>query len=73
MWKVPPSGARENEESAFNAIAPKYFATLGTPFLAGRDFTERDTNPAGSVAIVNESFVRHFFGPESPLGRRVTS
>jgi predicted permease len=63
----------ESEEVAFNAIAPKYFATIGTPLLSGREFDERDTNTAPRVAIVNQSFARYFFGAESPLGRRVTS
>jgi predicted permease len=63
----------ESEEADFNAIAPQYFATLGTPLLGGRDFDERDTNGAGKVAIVNQSFARRFFGGQSPLGRRVTS
>ena len=65
--------ADESEQSAFNAIAPKYFATIGTPLLAGREFDERDTNVANRVAIVNESFAHYFFGAQSPLGRRVTS
>jgi ABC-type antimicrobial peptide transport system permease subunit len=41
--------------------------------LSGREFDDRDTNSAGKVAIVNQSFVRYFFGGQSPLGRRVTS
>ena len=63
----------ESEVAAFNAIAPKYFATIGTPVLSGRELDERDTNVASKVAIVNESFARYFFGAGSPLGRRVTS
>ena len=63
----------ESEDVAFNVIAPKYFATIGTPLLSGREFDERDTNTAGKVAIVNESFARYFFPGQSPLGRRVTS
>ena len=63
----------ESEDVAFNVIAPQYFATIGTPLLSGREFDERDTNTAGKVAIVNESFARYFFPGESPLGRRVTS
>jgi hypothetical protein len=58
---------------AFNAIAPAYFETIGTPVLAGREFNERDTATSTKVAIVNESFARHFFGNTSALGRRVTS
>jgi predicted permease len=63
----------ESEDVGFNAVAPKYFGTIGTPVLSGREFDERDTNAANKVAIVNESFARYFFGAQSPLGRRVTS
>jgi predicted permease len=63
----------EDEGSGCNAIAPKYFATVGTPLLSGREFDERDTLTAKRVVVVNESFARYFFGAESPLGRRVTS
>jgi hypothetical protein len=65
--------ADESEDVGFNAVAPKFFATVGTPLLSGREFGERDTNTASKVAIVNESFARYFFGGHSPLGRRVTS
>jgi hypothetical protein len=63
----------ESEDVGFNAIAPQYFATIGTPLLSGREFDERDTNDARKVAIVNESFARYYFGAQSPLGRRATS
>lgn len=65
--------ADEDESVAFNAVAPGYFATLGTPLVSGREFTDRDTAAAPMVAIVNESFARHFFADASPLGRHVTS
>jgi predicted permease len=63
----------ESEQVGFNAVAAEYFATLGTPLLSGREFTERDTETAPKVAIVNENFARYFFGEASALGRRVTS
>jgi putative ABC transport system permease protein len=63
----------ESEDVGFNTVAPKFFATVGTPLLSGREFDERDTNTANRVAIVNESFARYFFAGQSPLGRRVTS
>jgi predicted permease len=63
----------ESDDVAFNALAPKYFATVRTPLLSGREFDERDTNASDKVAIVNESFARYFFGTQSPLGRRVVS
>jgi putative ABC transport system permease protein len=63
----------ESESVGFNVIAPAYFATLGTPLLAGREFSDRDSDPAPKVTIVNESFARHFFGERSALGQHVTS
>lgn len=63
----------ESDTVGFNVIAPDYFRTLGTPLLAGRDFSDRDTPQSPMVAIVNETFARHFFGVRSALGRHVTS
>jgi predicted permease len=63
----------QTDNVAFNAVGPKYFATLGTPRLAGREFEPRDNVAAPPVAIVNQSFARRFFAGRSPLGRRVTS
>jgi predicted permease len=63
----------EDNTVALNAIAPKFFAVTGTPLLLGRDFDERDAAGRKPVAIVNQLFVRSFFGGQSPLGRHVTS
>ena len=54
-----------------NWIAPKYFETLGTPLLAGRDFSFRDQGRS-RVAIVNQAMSRHYFGNRSPIGMHVT-
>jgi hypothetical protein len=64
--------AKEGEDTNpnVNNVGPRYFATLGMPLLAGREFTEQDTLGAPRVAIVNETFARYFFGTASPLGRR---
>jgi predicted permease len=69
----------ENSSQWANAVSPGYFATMGIPLLAGRDFTDRDARvrPAAkderdyTVAIVNERFARHYFGERSPIGRRI--
>ena len=53
----------------FNSVGPEYFATLGTPFVAGRDFSPRDTPESPRVAIVNELFAQMHFGGASPIGR----
>ena len=63
----------ESDAAAFNAVAPAYFSTMGTPLLAGREFSPADTWTSPRVAIVNESFARYFFGDTPALGRHVTS
>ena len=59
------------------SVACRYFETMGTALLTGRDFGPRDERPDASnatnapgVAIINESLARKYFGNASALGRR---
>jgi putative ABC transport system permease protein len=56
-------------------VGPGFFATLGTPVVAGREFDDNDTRDVDKTgfrsAIVNERFARRYFGGKSPIGRRV--
>ena len=54
-----------------NWVAPRYFETLGTPLVAGRDFQFADAG-GPRVAIVNQAMARFYFGAGSPLGRHLT-
>ena len=56
---------------AFRPIRPGYFRLLGIPLLRGRDFTEADEIGRQGVVIINESFVRRYFGAADPIGRRM--
>lgn len=60
----------ENMNPNFNGVAPDFFDTMGMPLLAGRDLADSDDAQASKVAVVNENFVRYFFGGADPLGRR---
>jgi predicted permease len=40
------------------SISPRYFETMGTPILEGREFADQDKGETERVAIVNETFVR---------------
>jgi predicted permease len=67
----------EDTNAHKNIISPGYLKTMGIRLLAGRDFDGRDRFHGGdaqrmpSVALVNRSFAEHFFGNESPIGRRI--
>jgi predicted permease len=47
---------------AMNHLAPGYFATMGIPLVAGRDFDWHDGPEAPKVVIVSERLARHFSG-----------
>jgi putative ABC transport system permease protein len=53
------------------AATPGYFATLGIPIVAGRDFAERDRPDAPPVAIISQATAKRVFGTENPIGQRM--
>jgi predicted permease len=71
--KVSADGRpRSDEDRAWsNFVSPKYFETIDQRMVAGRDFTSRDNANSPRVAIVNQTMARHFFGSESPIGKRI--
>jgi predicted permease len=51
-------------------VYPNYFATLGIPIVAGRDFNEADlAENSPLVAVVNETFARRVFPGENVVGK----
>jgi predicted permease len=52
------------------SVAPRFFEAVGMQLLQGRDFTERDSETAPPVAIINETMARFFFGDQNPIGKR---
>jgi putative ABC transport system permease protein len=53
----------------FFRVSSRYFETLGTPIVAGRDFDSRDSLHAQPVAIVNQTMAKRFFGAANPVGK----
>jgi putative ABC transport system permease protein len=53
-----------------NFLGSSYFQTIGTPLLAGRDFSEQDTATSVKVAIVNQAFVQKILKGGDALGKR---
>ena len=48
-----------------------FFATLGIPFVRGRDFASSDTDQTQRVAIINHAFALQLFGDGDPIGQWV--
>jgi predicted permease len=52
-----------------HAVSDGFFATLGTPILAGRDFDWRDNMSGPRTVIVNQAFANKYFAGENPIGK----
>jgi len=75
-----PTKPDDHPQAYMNQIGPRYFATLGVPIVAGRDFRltdnrvvkragatdEFDTTP--TTVIINEKFAQRFFAGRNPVG-----
>jgi putative ABC transport system permease protein len=70
-WSLGVRIGSNEGSSKFAWVSPGYFRTMQIPFVAGRDFTVRDTVQSPSVVIVNETFARQFLRGENPLGKTV--
>jgi predicted permease len=64
-------GPDENMSPNAAVVSPGYFATMGIPFVAGRDFTEQDTAARQKFVIINETMAHYFFGNKDPLGKKI--
>ena len=69
--RVPGSKrtAAEPASVELQSGAARYFATIGSRPLRGRDFEDTDTGQSRRVAIVNEAFAREYLNGTDPVGR----
>ena len=62
----------ENDPHAqFRVISPGFFAALGVPILAGRDFNDLDTQSKEPIVIVSETLSKRMFPGQDAIGRHV--
>jgi predicted permease len=61
----------ESVDPHMQYCSPGYFEALKIPLLVGRTFDARDDKGSQKVAIVNQSFVRKYFGAANPIGRHL--
>lgn len=55
-------------QSRNDRVSPDFFATLEIPFIAGRSFSDAEMRRGYKVAVVNQTFARHFFAGRNPIG-----
>jgi len=52
-------------------ISPGFFASVGVPILAGRDFNDLDNHSSDPVVVVSQTLAQRIFPGQDPIGRHV--
>jgi putative ABC transport system permease protein len=67
-----PADGEENPRARFRVVSPRFFAVLGVPLVAGRDFTDEDRPDSEAVAIVSQTFAQRLFADGNAINRHVS-
>ncbi|HWI17247.1 MAG TPA: ABC transporter permease, partial [Vicinamibacterales bacterium] len=65
-----PLHPTQSFSASIRYVTPRFFETLSTPLLKGRDVSNTDTLNAPFVAVVSESFAERHFPGQDPIGRQ---
>jgi predicted permease len=68
--RVNASGEDE-PRGRFRSVSPGFFASLGVPIVAGRDFDDGDRRGSEPVAIVSRSLAQRMFPNEDAVNRHI--
>ncbi len=70
---VPGFEMRERTDSLsyYDQVGPAFVAATGARLRRGRDFNEQDAEGTSPVVLLNESFARHYFKDQSPIGTTI--
>jgi predicted permease len=55
----------------FRSVSPNFFATMGMPILAGRDFNDGDKEGSERVVIISQSLANLLYPGQNPLNRKM--
>jgi putative ABC transport system permease protein len=67
----PDPGPENQPGAGYSVICPNYFRTMGIRLISGREFTERDSQNAPGVIVINEAMAKRYWPNEDPLGKRI--
>jgi len=65
----PAPGPKDDCFAVWDRASTHFLDSIGVPILRGRNFTAQDTASSQQVVIVNETFAKHFFPGQDPLGK----
>jgi hypothetical protein len=66
-----PADGEENPRARFRIVAPRFFAVLGVPLVAGRDFTDEDRRGSELVSIVSQTVAQRMFPNGDAVNRHL--
>ena len=61
----------DDPRANLRTISPGFFASLGVPILAGRDFNESDRENGDQVVIVSQTLAQQMFPNQDAIGHHV--
>jgi len=65
------ANGEEDPRAQFRTVSPGFFAALGVPLIAGRDFNEGDRRTSEKVVIVSQSLAQRMFPNQDAVNRRL--
>jgi predicted permease len=63
--------AAEDQKASVNFVDSRYFTTLGIPLKSGRLWEQTELGRGALMAVVNESFVKHYYPADDAIGRSI--
>jgi len=61
----------DDPRAQFRTVSPGFFASLGVPLLAGRDFTDGDRRDGEKVVIISRSLAQQLFPKQDAVNRHI--
>ncbi len=66
-------GVGKDPLTALRQVSTDYFATMRTPLLKGRIFTEQDAANAPLVVVVNQTIASRYWPDQNPIGKHLAN
>jgi putative ABC transport system permease protein len=62
----------DDPRGQFRIVSPGFFASLGVPMIAGRDFNDLDRKDSELVVIISQTIAQRMFPDREALNRHIT-
>ena len=65
------AAGEEDPRGRFRTVSPGFFASLGIPLIAGRDFNDADRKGGEQVVIVSQRLAQRMFPNQDAVNRHM--